>query len=660
MTYLDDAYSEARKLGEKTLQKAAAEGKDPYLPVLDDILAGEGSPSGKSALTQIRIGHVEIPAGLIEGTKTAGRTNAFARDFMPVLDSDTEFAHKWQRLYDAQLDEGIRDPVKVYEYMWRYYVAEGNKRVSVLKFLDAPLISSDVTRLMPPRSEDRTVRAYYEYTEFYKHVPIPDLIFTEPGRYGACAEIFGESLDAPWRTEHADALKKAFRTFARLFSEEVGKKRKSPVSVSDAFFTYLSLYPPESLTEGGYTEIRVNIRSIWSEFVAGAYGSGQIITADPEEVEKKPKEGPIKSGIGSIRSLLASPKYSAEHPLRIAFLHEKNAASSSWVYGHELGRNHLEDVFPGIVETVMFDDCADPLKLKKAVEAAEADDDEMVIATSPAFLPEIRKLAVLHPGMKFLNCSLNLPYKAVRTYSGRMYEAKFLMGCVAASQAENHRIGYIANAPILGTIADINAFAIGAALVDPSASVYLSWESQKDTDWRKWMYEQGIGVFSGPDLIRPKETSREYGVYLYDEKGEIVNLAMPVWNWGRYYERIVRSVFDGSWDGGVLAKSEQAMTCFWGMSAGVIDVILGGHISYYTKKMVQIFKDALVNGTFTPFDGELRSGSGIIKTADSPPLSYEEIIDMNWLNDNVVGRIPGIDEIEGDEQKAVKVSGVQP
>ena len=45
-----------------------------------------------------------------------------------------EFTDKWKQLCESHLEEGIREPVLVYEYMNRFYVLEGNKRVSVLKF----------------------------------------------------------------------------------------------------------------------------------------------------------------------------------------------------------------------------------------------------------------------------------------------------------------------------------------------------------------------------------------------------------------------------------------------------------------------------------------------------------------------------------------------
>ena len=66
---------------------------------------------------QIPLGQVEIPLDLLVGTKTSGRTAAFASNFMPLLGLKTEFATKWINLCVSHVDEGIRDPITCYEYM---------------------------------------------------------------------------------------------------------------------------------------------------------------------------------------------------------------------------------------------------------------------------------------------------------------------------------------------------------------------------------------------------------------------------------------------------------------------------------------------------------------------------------------------------------------
>ena len=112
------------------------------------------------------MGLKEIPLEFIVGTSSGGRTRTFARNFMPVLDEESEFASKWKNLCNHHLKEGIRDPITVWEYMNRFYVQEGNKRVSVLKFFDAVKVSARVKRIMPRRDGDPEVEKYYTFLSF--------------------------------------------------------------------------------------------------------------------------------------------------------------------------------------------------------------------------------------------------------------------------------------------------------------------------------------------------------------------------------------------------------------------------------------------------------------------------------------------------------------
>ena len=65
------------------------------------------------------------------------------------------------------MEEGIRDPILVYEFMHQFYVQEGNKRVSVMKYLDASRILAKVIRVIPEKTDDPSVKLYYEFIEFY-------------------------------------------------------------------------------------------------------------------------------------------------------------------------------------------------------------------------------------------------------------------------------------------------------------------------------------------------------------------------------------------------------------------------------------------------------------------------------------------------------------
>ena len=87
---------------------------------------------------------------------------------MPILRENTEFAYKWATLSQSHINEGIRDPIKAYEYMNKFYVEEGNKRVSVMKFFGAISIPGTVTRILPKKTNDKNVKVYYEFVNFYR------------------------------------------------------------------------------------------------------------------------------------------------------------------------------------------------------------------------------------------------------------------------------------------------------------------------------------------------------------------------------------------------------------------------------------------------------------------------------------------------------------
>lgn len=99
-------YSKAKKLGEREYRRRLVKGQYPYLPSLEEMV------SGVDRMPEISLGLAEIPLDMVVGTRTTGRQNAFAANFMPLVGEDSEFAAKWSNLYDSQVEEGIRDPSK--------------------------------------------------------------------------------------------------------------------------------------------------------------------------------------------------------------------------------------------------------------------------------------------------------------------------------------------------------------------------------------------------------------------------------------------------------------------------------------------------------------------------------------------------------------------
>ncbi len=90
-------YREALKLGQREYRACQARGEDPHLPVLDELVTQEQYTRGEP------LGTIHVPAEFIIGTKSAGRTAAFARNYMPLLAEGSEFGLKWLHLCAALL-----------------------------------------------------------------------------------------------------------------------------------------------------------------------------------------------------------------------------------------------------------------------------------------------------------------------------------------------------------------------------------------------------------------------------------------------------------------------------------------------------------------------------------------------------------------------------
>ena len=92
-------YSKAFKSGSKDYQARLLRGEKPTLQVLDDIMLS------KDSCTEVYLGLVQIPTERIVGTKTVGRSNSFAGNFMPILQDNSEFACKWVSLSNSHVED---------------------------------------------------------------------------------------------------------------------------------------------------------------------------------------------------------------------------------------------------------------------------------------------------------------------------------------------------------------------------------------------------------------------------------------------------------------------------------------------------------------------------------------------------------------------------
>lgn len=626
--FMRDDYRLAKKLGERAVREAVKNGTSPYLPVLDSL------EEIKFAVSQKKLGLMELPISRIKGNKEAGRNSAFANNFMPLFAEDSEFAMKWSNLYDSYKTDGIRDAIKVYEYMNQYYVQEGNKRVSVSKYGGTEYILADVTRIIPPKSDSKEVKVYYEYMDFYRCTKIFLIVFSEPGAYKKLAEFLGQDLENKWPDDLCRDLKSAFYRFSQCLKAEL--KMTDEFKISNSFLMYLSIFPLKTLFDATNEQITKNIRLASGELLTSAdIDKAAFLSDAPVETEKQ---------TGFMGFFTKAKKYTAAAPLRVAFIYDVGIEESRWTDSHEAGRLFVDEMTGD--EVVTSDYFANKEGgTKKAVEKAIAEKNEIVFATSPEMQSELLKIAVLHPEVKFLNCSLGNTYSSIRCYQGKLYEAAFLMGVLAANtllleQTEGPRkIGYIVRTGDSMSYINLNAFAIGVSLIDPECRISLKCMNvDPDLDYRGEWAAEGVKMFADIEYSTASVLSVRPGLYEIRD-GKDVYIGAPFYNWGKYYVRIVQSVLSGAWDLTEAIGQRTAANYWFGLSTGVVDVRTP-KIPYQTKKMLSFFKNAIISGMYDPFSGDIVTSDGKkIKGSDSK-TSESKILSINWLNENIDGTIP--------------------
>jgi basic membrane lipoprotein Med (substrate-binding protein (PBP1-ABC) superfamily) len=338
--------------------------------------------------------------------------------------------------------------------------------------------------------------------------------------------------------------------------------------------------------------------------------------------------------------------------VKAAFIYEREAGT--WTHSHEHGREYAAERLGNIAETKAY--YAKDSDYFASMKEAVADGVDVIFATTPVMIEASRKIAALNSGVKVLNCALSLPYTGVRTYQGRGYECKFITGAIAGAMAENDEIGYIADFPVYGTIAAINAFALGAKMTNPRARIMLEWSCLPGNPVDKFR-NSGINVISNRDTahLNHAHWDYEWGTYKLAEDGSLIPLAIPYTNFGSFYESIIKSISEGTWINGT---PEKPINYWWGMKSGVIDIQFSDSIPSGVHFLAQHLREGIINGSVEPFRTEIYDRDGVKRNDAERSMSAEEIMYMDWLCDNVDGRIPEYDELRESDKGIVRILGI--
>ena len=195
-------------------------------------------------------------------------------------------------------------------------------------------------------------------------------------------------------------------------------------------------------------------------------------------------------------------------------------------------------------------------------------------------------------------------------------------------------------------------------MTNPRAYIELRWSCVEGTPQADFLAD-GIRVISNRDAPTKSRIYLDfcnYGTYLMDGRGGLVPLGTPVWEWGKFYEFVVRSILSGGWQ---REKGVSTALNYWlGMDSGVIGINLSDRLPEGIRQMANLLRKDLEEGTLDPFLRRIVAQDGTVKNDGTHRFTPEQILHMDWLCDNVIGDIPSFERILPVSQPMVRELGI--
>ena len=617
------AYLAARKLGRRYVSEHEKEASKGYLPVLEDIMRGV------DVLAEISLGYHEIPLDRVVGTRTAARSNSFAGNFMPLLADDTEFAIKWKKVFESQLVEGIREPIKVYEYLGRYYALEGNKRISILKYVGAASVYGSVTRLLPERNEDNEeISIYYEFLDYDKKLFLDDLWFKRKGNFTLLVRKT-EAFLAKHREVNGsveDVITATHRRFREAF--RAAKLENLEITTGDALVEYIKIFGYPYMEN--QADMIKNIRNANAQFlVAQGALHRDTVEISASEMESAPA-----------RSIFRRPT------LRAAFAFDDDPASNFFTRWHTLGIDRIEKKYKGrLVVERLFHANTYPGGPYEALRTLVEKKPDVLFTTSPTLSDASLRIALENPRMIVLNCDRPKEGKNLNTYFSKMFDITFLSGILAGAMSRSGVVGYMDYAAWGEKRAtyEINAYALGARLINPRAKT-VGYTLRGINKWgehdkaRRVMAEHGADVAfcrHSPDnpLDRPAFPEIYAQLYSIAPNGcALESYGGVSFDWEPFYDKVIGDAIEGRTallEGRHL--NGNPIHFGWGMSTGIMDIYtVNAAIGERAGRLLDIFRDLVRENRLHPFEGPVWDDQGILRIDHGvvPPLL--ELQRMTW------------------------------
>ena len=250
----------------------------------------------------------------------------------------------------------------------------------------------------------------------------------------------------------------------------------------------------------------------------------------------------------------------AASPYKVALILVGPHNDGGWSQAHYAGMQYVQKALGSKVQFTMKENIAPGAQLNQTVASLSSQGYKMIFGTSYGMIT--KAVAAKYPNILFEQATGTDLSKNLAEYFGRAEDTVFLSGMAAGAASKTGKIGYVVAFPIPEVIRHANAFALGAQLTHPGATVSLVWTNSWFDPTKEKKAAQSL-VGAGADVLGQNVDSPAAGQYAESAKVPWVGydsdsskfapkswLTAATYNWGPYMLKRVKAGMAGTWKSG--------------------------------------------------------------------------------------------------------------
>jgi basic membrane lipoprotein Med (substrate-binding protein (PBP1-ABC) superfamily) len=340
-------------------------------------------------------------------------------------------------------------------------------------------------------------------------------------------------------------------------------------------------------------------------------------------------------------------QWTVKNPFKVGFIYVGAPSDAGWTHAQDVGRLEVQKYFGGRVETMYKEDVPEGPQCAQVITQLVDAGAKLIFATSYGYQPELVAAAAKYPGVLFEQATGTTVTKTLSEYYGAGEDGDFLSGMAAGAAAKlgNDKIGFVLPYPIPECLREVDAFEMGAQLMDPKATTQVVWtntwfDPATERQAAESLVADGVSVLAdGQDSPTTGQVAEAHGLPWtgYDSNQESFApkswLIATTYNWGPYYIMETQAAMNGTW------KSH-----FWygGLADHfVIMAPFGKSVAPATRAAILTKESQIIKGTFDPFTGPIYGQNGKIVVPKGVTLTVMQKYSITWFVKGVLGNPKG-------------------